>query len=412
MPRSLASLVDVVPILAAARFLFVSGCAAQIPGLASVLALDSGTGTLTLSGIFVPGVNTEDYAAANQRLHCRTFFMTPQMAAARHGRVDYCPWRYRDILHFYRKNPVDVALVMLSPPDAKGYCSYGVAADFAPLVVPNAGTTIAVINRQMPRVPGETVALSSVDYCLEIDSPLLETPPAKIDAATEAIARNVAAFIDDGATVQLGLGSIPGAVGRCLHDRRNLRIQSGLIESVALELDRAGALRPDSPILGGVALGDQGFYRDLHENPRILFQPVNITHDIAAIAAIESFVAVNGALQVDLLGQVNSNILPGGFISGPGGLPEFVAGSLSAPGGRSIVALNATARGGSQSRIVPRLEGTAPSVSFADVDTVVTEFGVAELRGRNLSERVEKMIAIADPDHRRTLAEAARFYRT
>ncbi len=408
MSVRLASLEDIAPLLGKARSLYVSGCAAEIPDLDQVLPRAEGRDPLTVSGIFVPGVNAVDYAGAGERVRCQTFFMTPQLAGVNHDRVAYCPWRYRDIMRFYHNNPVDVALVMLSAPDANGYCSYGVTADFAPLVLPRAGIRIAVINPHMPRVPGIDVALESLDHWLELESPLLETPPVKCDAVSEAIGANAAAFIEDGATLQLGLGSIAGAVARCLFDRRKLRIQSGLIESTVLELDRAGALCPDSPILSGVALGDHRFYRDLHQNPRVLFQPVSVTHNIETIAATKSFVAINGALQVDLLGQVNSTVLPHGFVSGPGGLPEFVAGSLSSPGGRSIIALNATVHGGEQSRIVHRLNGAAPSVAYGDADTVVTEFGVAELRGKSLRERAEQMIAVADPRHRPALVEAAR----
>lgn len=408
MPEQLASLRHIAPLLTEVRSLFVSGCAAQIPNLERVFTESEGRDPLTVSGIFVPGVNTVDYAAACERVRCQTYFMTPQMASADHDRVQYCPWRYSDIVAFYRSNPVDVALVMLSPPDPDGYCSYGVAGDFAPLILPHAGISIAVINPRMPRLPGVKVALASLDYVLEIDSPLLETTPVRIDAVSDRIAENVASFVGDGATVQLGLGNIPSAVARRLFDRRKLRIQSGLVESTVLELDRAGVLCPDTPILSGVALGDQRFYEDLHENPRVLFQPVDVTHDVEAIAATESFIAINGALHVDLLGQVNSSALPDGFISGPGGLPEFVSGTLGSTGGRSIIALNATARGGELSRIVPRLESGLVSVACADADTVVSEFGVAELRGKSVGERVQQMIAIADPRHRESLSKAAR----
>lgn len=406
MPKRLSSLQDIASLLAQAHSLYVSGCAAEIPELERLLAGLDVKQPLTVSGIFIPGVNTLDYAAVSEQVRCKTFFMTPQMGRANHNRIEYCPWRYRDILRYYHSNPSDVSLVMLSPPDADGYCSYGVTSDFAPLVLPKAGIRVALINPQMPRVRGAKVALDCLDYYLDIDAPLLEVGVASISANSETIADNVVSYVEDGATLQLGLGSIPGAVVRKLHDRRQLRIHSGLIESAVLELDEAGALCPDSPIVSGVALGDTHFYQQLHENQRVAFNSVDTTHDSSAIAAIESFTAINGALQVDLLGQVNSTVLASGFVSGPGGLPEFVAGSLGSEGGRSIIALNATARGGEQSRIVPQLQGGMPSVAFADADIVVTEFGAAELRGKSLAERMEQMIAIADPRHRDALAQA------
>lgn len=408
MARRLQSFHDLAPLLGEAGSLYVSGCAAELVGLDAVLALVKGRDALTVSGIFVPGVNTVDYAAAGEAIRLQTYFMTPELAAARHGRVDYCPWRYRDIIRFYSGPSVDAAVVMLSPPDAEGFCSYGIASDFSPLVLPRARVRIAAINPQMPRLPGVKVALDSLDYWVEMDGPLREVTKAVVDDASDAIASHAAAFIGDGSTIQLGLGSISSAIAARLTDRRNLQIRSGLIDSTVLELDRVGALRPDFPILSNVALGDGDLYRALDDNPRLWFQPVTVTHEIETMAATDSFIAINGALQVDLLGQVNSTVLPKGFLSGPGGLPEFVAGSLRSRGGRSIIALNATRHGGGVSRIVPQLDGAAPSVAFSDADTVVTEFGVAELRGKSLEARIRAMIAIADPCHRERLAEAAR----
>ena len=405
MTDLLASVEDIAGHLSGG-IVYVSGCAAEIPGLEN-LHLGSVPGGLSIQGIFLPGINKHDYSRIADNARCKTFFMTPQMAASDSNRVDYCPWRYREIIRYYQKNPVDVAVVMLSQPDANGFCSYGITSDFAPVVLPTARKKIGVINRQMPTVCGEKIAYSHLDAVVEIDQPLLQTRPAKIDEVSQAIARNIATYVDDGATLQLGLGSIPGAVTHEIRDRKNLKVLSGLIESSALELDAAGALCPDTPIVGGVALGGKDFYDMLTGNERVLFESVLKTHNVSRIASIPSFIAVNGALQVDVFGQVNSSVLPSGYMSGPGGLPEFVAGALASEGGRSIIALNASAKGGVISKIVPTLEGAQPSVSALDADVVVTEFGVAELRGKSVSERVQAMIAIADPAHREALAAAA-----
>lgn len=406
MPLALSSLAELAPLLAAASHCYLSGCAAEIAGLGRMAQIAERDSPITFSGIFLPGINNQNLCALGEQVRCQTFFMTPPLAATP-GQVDYCPWRYRDIIKFYQARAVDVALVMLSEPDAQGQCSYGVTSDYAPLVLPRARVKIGVVNRQMPFVYGDAIAFSELDYVLDIDQPLIATKTPTIDDTSRTIARHIASFIDDGATLQLGLGSIPGAVASAIGDRRGLKIRSGLIEANALALDDRGALCQDSPILGGVALGDSGYYRALHHNSRLRFHNVCHTHDIGAIAASENFVAVNGALEVDLFGQVNSCVLPKGYMSGPGGLPEFVAGALAAKRGRSIIALNASAKGGAISKIVPALSGGLPSVGLCDVDTVVTEFGIAELRGKSLDKRIQTMIAIADPAHREGLLQAA-----
>lgn len=386
---------------------FVSGCAAEIPDLSPALESLRGKGKITVSGIFLPGLNRGDYTVVSENMYCRTFFMTPQLASSASGRVEYCPWRYREIVRDYLSKPTDVAIVMLSPPDERGVCSYGVTSDFAPLILPNATVKIGVINAHMPRVAGASIPLSALDHCVHIDEPLLVSRDAKIDDTSRAIAQYIAPFVIDGATLQLGLGSIPGAVAGTLMNRRNLRVHSGLIDSSIFLLEEAGALDTNHPIFGGVALGSAEFLQSLHENPRLTLQSIDKTHDITAIANTPSFIAINGALEVDLLGQTNSFVLPSGFMSGQGGLPEFVTGALASPGGRSIIALNATAAKGKQSKIVSRLSGGIPSIPASDADVVVTEFGVAELRGKSLSQRVEAMISIADPRHRDLLRQEA-----
>ena len=408
MTNHLPAIGDLEALLVGGGSVYLSGCAAEIPGFERI-ALNSENNPLNISGIFLPGINKCNYSTLANNARCQTYFMTPQMAVSSvDGGVNYCPWRYREIIRHYLLNPVDVAVVMLSEPDAEGFCSYGVTSDFAPFILPAAKTRVGIINSQMPYIPGEKIAFEELDVVVRVDSPLIETAAARIDDVSRQIACNIAGFIENGATLQLGLGSIPGAVASVIQDRRGLKIHSGLIEASALELDAAGALCPDTPILGGVALGTKDFYDALHNNNRVSFRSVLTTHDVDYIASADSFVAVNGALQVDLLGQVNSSVLPKGYISGPGGLPEFVAGSLASENGRSIIALNATAKSGEISRIVPVLQCCQPSVSALDVDVVVTEFGVAELRGKGLSERIARMIAIADPAHRDALAEAAR----
>lgn len=387
---------------------YVSGCGAEIQGLSEALRHLQSAGEFELSGIFVPGVNRCDYSAANPNCRVRTFFMTPQLAKAG-DRVNYSPWRYREIARYYADHIMDLAVVMLSPPDQHGYCSYGVSADYAPLTLPQARCRIGVINQQMPRVNGASIHISELHQTFDIDQPLVTARSVKVDESSQQIARLVAPLVHDGATIQMGLGTIPGAIAMELVDRRNLRIQSGLIEDSVFVLEDAGALDADYPILAGVALGPSDFYQRLNDNSRFDFQAVTRTHDIESIAKTDDFVAINGALEVDLLGQVNSSVLPNGYISGMGGLPEFVQGVHQSKRGRSVIVLNAATTGAdAASRIVAAVRGNDPSLDASMADIVATEFGMVSLRDKSGGQRIEAMISIADPRFRESLRDAAK----
>lgn len=393
--------------------LFLSGCAAEIPGFVDAGLLCQTAEPTNVSGIFLPGVNGQDYTALGGNVSWQTYFMSPGLAKDP-ARENYCPWRYRDILAHYQATFYDIAVVMLSEPSEDGYCSYGVCADFAPEVLPRAKIKIGVINKQMPFTLGvKGPHLSELDAVVEIDLPLIEVPASQsVDEVSAAIAKNVASFIGDGATLQLGLGKIPATVVAELADRKNLKLISGLLDEAMLGLEDSGALTTESPALVGVALGSKAFYQRLHKNERYSFQPVSLTHNVSALSAVPDLITVNGALEVDLFGQVNSCVTPKGFLSGPGGLPEFAAGALNSKGGRSIIALPATAGKKRFSKIVPQLQGAMPSISAIDADTVVTEYGAAELRGKSIAQRVAAMISIAAPEHRDELqTQAGRFFK-
>jgi len=396
---------ELSPYLKEAGSIYLSGCSAEITALQHNDGLRSRQREATLSGIFIPGINTTDYSACSDLLQFQTFFMTPefQPGLAR-GNVDYFPWRYRDILSFYQRTAVDVAVVMLSEPDGEGVCSYGVCADFSPVVLPQARKKVGVINKRMPFTLGcGGISLKDLDAIITIDQPLTVLARAEPDRQAAAIAKLVGSYVDDNATLQMGLGKIPAAVAQELLDRRNLRVLSGLLDESVLELEKAGALNQDLPAVGGVALGSEAFYNALASNPRFALQPVSVTHDIAEISSRPSFIAINGALEVDVLGQVNSSVTTRGYLAGPGGLPEYVSGALRSRGGRSIIVVSAATPNGSKSKIVSELTGAMPSVGTVDADIVITEYGAAELRGKTLAQRIRAMIAIAAPEHREEL---------
>jgi acyl-CoA hydrolase len=401
MTQNVESLDDISGFLSDASEIYVSGCAAEIEGLDRVAGLIERNTPATISGIFLPGINRVDYSALSPKLRCQSYFMTPQLKqGVPQGRVDYCPWRYRDILAFYQRCPVDVAVLMISEPDSKGYCSYGVCADYAPIVMPQARVKIGVINRQMPYTQGcKGIHIDQLDCVVSIDQPLKSVPRQSPDEVSRAIAKTVGRYIDDGCILQMGLGKVPSAVAEELADRRELKIVSGLLDESSLILEQAGALSAEQAAIGGVALGTEAFYRAIDNNPRFSFQPVSVTHDFNRLSAIDNFVAINGALEVDLLGQVNSSVIAGGHFSGPGGLPEFVNAALASRGGRSIIVLPATGRA-NETKIVANLTGGIPSVAAVDADIVISEYGAAELRGKSIRQRMAAMITIAAPEHR------------
>jgi acyl-CoA hydrolase len=306
-------------------------------------------------------------------------------------------WRWLE-----REARFDLALVQVAPPDAEGRCSLGIACDFTPAVWPRATRLVAHVNPAMPRTTGPSIPWSHIDAAVEAETPLLEAPDAQPDPALAAVAGHVASLIDDGDTIQLGLGRLQAEVLRALAGHRRLRLHTGMVSDGLLGLADAGALADTEPVTCGVALGTDALYRRVPTLAR--FAPVGETHDLARLARIERFTAINSALEVDLFGQVNGELAGGRQISGVGGLADFARGARLAPGGRSIIALTAT-DGTGASRIVPVLGGPV-SLSRLDADLVVTEHGVAALRHLDVDARAQALVAIAAPAHREALERA------
>lgn len=380
----------------------VSGCSAE--SLLFADALDragEALGAMTFTGIFVPALNRRTYLA-NPSCKTETFFLTPELKAAGDA-VTFLPLCYADIRQRLRYAPPDAALMMLSPPDEDGMCSFGSTVDFLAELWPSIPVRLAHINPLMPRTRGEArIPLTSITATVESSQPLLGMPDSGSDAVSDAIAGYIAPLVPDGATLQTGLGKVPGAVFRALTGRRNLRVHSGLIGDAVVDLEEAGALAPGAAVMAGVAIGSERLYQAI-TGPAYRFAPVALTHDGLAIRAIRDFIAINSATEVDLFGQVYAEVGPKGFMSGPGGASDFARGAKLADGLR-IVALAATAAKGTISRIVAPNAGAGPvSLGRMDVDIVVTEFGLADLRGGTHSERAAALIAIAAPDHRADL---------
>jgi acyl-CoA hydrolase len=249
------------------------------------------------------------------------------------------------------------------------------------------------------------VHVSTLDIAVEADAAMLEYTEATGGTIEARIGAHVAALVRDGDTLQFGVGSVPSALASSLASHRGLKLHSGMVSPAMQRLWEAGALDRDARITTGVALGPAPFYSFVAELPNLWFTDVAHTHDVAAIAAIPRFVAVNGAVEVDLFGQVNSERAGGAIQAGAGGLPAFAQGALGSAGGQSMICLTSTARGGSVSRIVASLGDKALcTLPRYLADVVVTEHGAAQLRGLGMDARAAALIGIAAPEHRDTLA--------
>jgi acyl-CoA hydrolase len=362
----------------------------------AVMRAGDALGAMTFTGIFVPGLNTRTYLA-NPSCRVETFFLTPELKAAG-AAVTFLPLCYRDILTRLRTVAIDAALFMASPPDATGLCGFGPVVDFLAELWPRIPVRIAHLNPAVPRVNGVGIPLSELTAYIEGAQPLPGFVDAAADSVTDAIADNVARWIPDGAVLQTGLGKAPTAVLRAVKGRRGLRIHSGLIGEAVVDLQEAGALAAGVAVTGGVAIGSPRLYKAV-ESSAYEFRPVSHTHAPRVIAGFENFVAINSAMEVDLLGQAYAEMGLGGLMSGPGGASDFARGAWCG-GGLRIVALPASAAKGAVSRIVAPNAGAGPvSLGRMDTDIVVTEFGAADLRGRSHQERAEALIAIAPPNH-------------
>ncbi len=388
---------------------FAPGCAGHSPLFESWLRADPARcAGLRFTGVHIPTVNTLDFAALHPQVRQRTIFLSGELRDSwLQGRVDYLPMTYTATWRWLSDTArFDTLLVQVAPPDADGNCSLGVACDFTPAVWPRAGRILAHVNPRMPRTSGPSIPLARIDAAVEADMPLLEVPDPAADPAMDAVAARVAGLVDDGATLQLGLGRLQSAVLRAVRDRRRLRVHSGMVSDGLLGLLEAGAL-VDAPgaVVAGVALGTQALYDAVPR--RVDFREVGHTHDHGVLAAIPRLTAINSALSVDLLGQVNGECLGGRQLSGVGGLPDFLRGARQSAGGRGIIALPACTPKG-ESRIVPLLPSGPVSLSRVDADCIVSEHGVADLRHLDVHARARALIDIADPRHRDALADAWR----
>ena len=329
--------------------------------------------------------------------------------AVEEGRGDYTPCFFHEIPKLFTDGtlPVDVAFLQLSEPDENGVCSYGVSVDYTQPAAEAAKLVIAQINKNMPYTYGNGINLKDIDYIVEKDEPLIELQPPKIGETEHKIGEYVASLIHDGDTLQLGIGAIPDAVLSFLGDKKDLAIHSEMFSDGVVDLARKGVITnkkktiDQGKFVSCFLMGTKKLYDFVNNNPDVLMERVDYTNDPFVVAKIDNIISINSAMQVDLMGQVNAEMIGYKQFSGVGGQVDFVRGASRAKGGKAIIAMPSTAGHGKISKIVPLLdEGAAVTTSRNDVDYVITEFGIAPLKGRTLRQRAIALIKIAHPDFR------------
>ncbi|HEV2320527.1 MAG TPA: acetyl-CoA hydrolase/transferase C-terminal domain-containing protein [Verrucomicrobiae bacterium] len=347
------------------------------------------------------------------------FFIGPNVRdAVNEGVADYTPIFLSDVPALFRQKQIrlDVALVQVSPPDAHGFCSYGVSVDVVKAAVESARFVIAEVNPHMPRTLGHSfVHVSKLDAMVQSDLPILEFSLQPPSSEAKKIGEFIAGLVEDGATLQTGIGEIPSAVMACLVNRRNLGMHTEMFTEAVIPLIESGAMNGllktllPGKIVTSFCFGTRKLYDYIHDNPLFEFRPTEFTNDPFQIAQNRKMVAISSAIEVDLTGQSSADSIGDRFYSGFGGQTDFMRGAARAPEGKPILALPSTTRDGSISRICARLKpGSGVVTTRADAHYVVTEFGIAELHGKSVRERTLALIHIAHPKFRDELMGLAR----
>ena len=416
----------------------------------AVLAIRSGDRVYIHPGCAVPEVLVDAMVARYEELHnvgvCHLLgvgeatYVRPEMEGHfRHnaffigknvrqavcdGRADFTPIFLSEIpdLFYSRRYPLDVALIQVSPPDEHGYCSFGVGVECTKAATEVARIVIAQINPNNPRTLGDCfIHISKIDYCVEVNEPLKELPQMEGDETPEElevyrrIGANVAGLVEDGSTLQLGIGRIPDSVVKFLEDRKHLGIHSEMVSDGIIPLVEKGVITCQQKtllpgkIVTSFVLGSHALFDFVDNNPAMEFRPTQFVNDPFTIARNRKMIAINSAIEVDLTGQIVADSMGYNFYSGFGGQVDFIRGAAKSEGGKPIIALPSTAKDGTISRIVPLIrEGAGVTTSRGDVHYVATEFGVVNLHGATIKKRAELLISIAHPSFREELEVVAK----
>lgn len=375
-----------------------------------------------LRNVEIVHIHTEGYAAYadpiyadNFRTNC--FFIGGNMRKyVQLGSAQYNPVFLSDIPHLFRNGtmPLDVVLLNVSPPDKHGYCSLGVSVDIMIGGLESTKIIIAQINPQMPRTYGDGIIhISRFDACVKVDEPIQELVLGAPTPEETSIGKHIAAMIDDGSTLQMGIGGIPNSVLSCLGNHKDLGIHTEMFSEGLLPLIENGVVNGSKKtvlknmIVSGFAMGTRKLYDFMDDNPVILMMDISFVNDTAVIRRNPKVIAINSAIEVDLTGQICADSIGTKMYSGVGGQMDFMRGAALSPGGKAICALTSATEKGI-SKIVPTLkDGAGVVTTRAHAQYVITEYGVADLKGKNLAQRAKALIDVAQPSAREELEKAA-----
>lgn len=334
------------------------------------------------------------------------------------GMADYTPISLSHVpsLLYSGVIRIDVALIQTSLPDDHGYFSLGVSVDIVKAATEKAAIVIAQVNANMPRIHGDSfIHIKDIDFIIPYNEPLLEVTGAKTSETIQRIGKNVARLVQDGDTIQVGFGSLPNAIMTNLYDKKNLGVHTELLSDGLVDLIKAGVIDNSRKTIdrgkttAAFSMGKKATYDFLNDNPSIAFRTIDYTNNPLVISRIENMVAINSALEIDLTGQATSESIGSIFYSGVGGHQDFMRGALLSKNGKTILAMKATSRDDTISRIVPALkEQAGVTLNRSDVRYIVTEYGIAYLHGKNIRERAMELISIAHPNFRPWLIEEAK----
>jgi len=366
---------------------------------------------------FGPGDYITPEIAENIRVN--NLFIAPNMRdPIGRGLADFTPIFLSEIPLLFRTGRliIDVAVIHVSPPDEHGYCSYGVEVGVSKSAAETAGLVIAEVNPNMPRTLGDSfIHVNQIDAFIEVDYELPEILAPTPDETQHSIARHIAEYIPEAATLQMGIGGIPDAVLRQLTGHRNLGIHTELFSDGVMDMIEQGiitnarkSIHPGK-VVAGFVLGSKKLFKYINNNPMFELHPTEYVNDPFVIAQNDRMVSINSALEVDLTGQVCADSIGTRFYSGVGGQVDFVRGAARSKGGLTFIALPSTAKKNTLSRIVPQLKpGAGVTTSRNDIHMIATEYGVADLYGRTIRERVHALVNIAHPNFREELLAYAR----
>ncbi|MFX0051338.1 MAG: GNAT family N-acetyltransferase [Candidatus Hermodarchaeota archaeon] len=350
----------------------------------------------------------------SKRFRYNSFFITNNIRqAVREGKADYTPVSSRKLPRLFRKKilPIDVALIQTSMPDESGYVSLGVSVDVTKAAVENARLVVAEINPEMPITLGDSfIHISEINYLVQNSAPLIEWSLPPVTPDVDMVARNVATLVEDESTLQFGFGKVPLTVPKYLHDKKDLGIHSEMISDQTLDLMEAGIVTNakktihKGETIASFCVGTQRLYKAVNNNPKIKFYPSDYVLDPILIGKNHKMIAINSAIEVDLTGQVAADSLGHYLYSGIGGAPDLHIGAQRSIGGKGIIALPSTAKNEKKSRIVAQLSpGAGVAIDRANIEYIVTEYGIAYLHGATLRERVLDMVELAHPKFRKEL---------